>query len=184
MHMILPYPATLTNPYCPCVLISIAVCAAPASTTVAGEDLLNRSYYPSRADAANNSKRWYIIDAEGQTLGRLATLAATYIRCVHRSVPLFAATRSQSQCGAVQCQATQELVQSGDSSSLCCSSTTAPALRHARRGCEVLGQLQHWCCAAGHCRVSSSAVDSCSCCRCLTGSAAISRSSRCQLTSS
>lgn len=62
---------------------SFAVCAAPASTTIAAEDLLNRSYYPSRADAANSSKRWYIIDAEGQTLGRLATLAATYIRCGH-----------------------------------------------------------------------------------------------------
>eukprot|EP00882_Tetradesmus_deserticola_P001147 GHRQ01001240.1.p1 GENE.GHRQ01001240.1~~GHRQ01001240.1.p1 ORF type:complete len:220 (+),score=95.20 GHRQ01001240.1:88-747(+) len=61
------------------------VCAAPTSTTVAAEDLLNRSYYPSRADAANNSKRWYIIDAEGQTLGRLATLAATYIRGKHQA---------------------------------------------------------------------------------------------------
>eukprot|EP00775_Hariotina_reticulata_P005250 gene5250-5485_t len=46
-------------------------------------DLLNKSYYPTRADAANASKRWYIIDAEGQTLGRLATLAATYIRGKH-----------------------------------------------------------------------------------------------------
>lgn len=46
-------------------------------------DLLNPSYYPSRADAANVTKKWYIIDAKGQTLGRLATLAATYVRGKH-----------------------------------------------------------------------------------------------------
>ncbi|GFR51033.1 hypothetical protein Agub_g13361 [Astrephomene gubernaculifera] len=46
-------------------------------------DLLNKSYYPTGADAANVNKRWYVIDAEGQTLGRLATLAATYIRGKH-----------------------------------------------------------------------------------------------------
>jgi large subunit ribosomal protein L13 len=44
-------------------------------------DLLNKSYYPTSADASNVNKRWYVIDAEGQTLGRLASLAATYIRC-------------------------------------------------------------------------------------------------------
>ena len=44
-------------------------------------DLFNKSYYPTSADASNSTKRWYVIDAEGQTLGRLATLAATYIRC-------------------------------------------------------------------------------------------------------
>ncbi|MEW5314468.1 MAG: hypothetical protein WDW38_005966 [Sanguina aurantia] len=46
-------------------------------------DLLNKSYYPTSADAANVSKQWYIIDAEGKTLGRLACLAATYIRGKH-----------------------------------------------------------------------------------------------------
>lgn len=56
-----------------------AVAAADAAAPVKG-DLLNASYYPSRADAANVTKRWYIIDAKGQTLGRLATLAATFIR--------------------------------------------------------------------------------------------------------
>jgi hypothetical protein len=44
-------------------------------------DLLNRTYYPTSADAAAVNKKWYIIDAKGQTLGRLATLAAMYIRC-------------------------------------------------------------------------------------------------------
>lgn len=43
-------------------------------------DLMNRTYYPTGADASNSSKRWYVIDAEGQTLGRLAVLCATYIR--------------------------------------------------------------------------------------------------------
>lgn len=67
-----------------------AAAAAPAAAAAAAGgasfkgDLLNTSYYPTRADAANVSKRWYIIDAQGQTLGRLATLAATYIRCVAR----------------------------------------------------------------------------------------------------
>lgn len=46
-------------------------------------DLFNKTYYPTSADAANVSKKWFIIDAEGQTLGRLATLAATYIRGKH-----------------------------------------------------------------------------------------------------
>jgi hypothetical protein len=56
-----------------------AAAASDAAAAVKG-DLLNPSYYPSRADAANVTKNWYIIDAKGQTLGRLATLVATYIR--------------------------------------------------------------------------------------------------------
>lgn len=56
-----------------------AAAVADAAAPVKG-DLLNASYYPSRADAANVTKNWYIIDAKGQTLGRLATLVATYIR--------------------------------------------------------------------------------------------------------
>eukprot|EP00879_Flechtneria_rotunda_P021815 GHRR01023004.1.p1 GENE.GHRR01023004.1~~GHRR01023004.1.p1 ORF type:complete len:191 (+),score=64.50 GHRR01023004.1:395-967(+) len=58
-----------------------AVAAAEGTTYKGG--LLNKSYYPTRGDAANVNKHWYIIDAEGQTLGRLATLAATYIRGKH-----------------------------------------------------------------------------------------------------
>lgn len=48
-----------------------------------GKDLLNRSYYPTSADTANVSKKWFVIDAEGKTLGRLACLAAMTIRCVY-----------------------------------------------------------------------------------------------------
>ena len=47
-----------------------------------GPDLLNRTYYPKGAHADNSKKPWYIIDAEGQTLGRLAVLAAQQIRCL------------------------------------------------------------------------------------------------------
>ena len=43
-------------------------------------DLLNKTYYPTSADASNVTKKWFVIDAEGQTLGRLATLAAMHIR--------------------------------------------------------------------------------------------------------
>ncbi|PNW81880.1 hypothetical protein CHLRE_06g264350v5 [Chlamydomonas reinhardtii] len=54
-----------------------------ASATEFKGDLLNKSYYPTSADASNVNKRWYVIDAEGQTLGRLASLAALYIRGKH-----------------------------------------------------------------------------------------------------
>jgi hypothetical protein len=63
----------------------IAACFAAAAPATAEApvykgDLLNPSYYPTSADAANVNKRWYIIDAKGKTLGRLASLAASYIR--------------------------------------------------------------------------------------------------------
>eukprot|EP00878_Enallax_costatus_P001070 GHUV01001207.1.p1 GENE.GHUV01001207.1~~GHUV01001207.1.p1 ORF type:complete len:219 (+),score=82.90 GHUV01001207.1:221-877(+) len=64
-------------------LTPVCQAAAAEPATAYKGDLLNTSYYPTRADAANVNKRWYIIDAEGQTLGRLATLAATYIRGKH-----------------------------------------------------------------------------------------------------
>jgi large subunit ribosomal protein L13 len=43
-------------------------------------DLLNPTYYPTSADAARINKQWFIVDAEGKTLGRLACLVANYIR--------------------------------------------------------------------------------------------------------
>ncbi len=59
--------------------------AAVAETEVQnlGPDLWNKTYYPTGADASNVFKPWYIIDAEGQTLGRLASLAAFYLRGKH-----------------------------------------------------------------------------------------------------
>jgi hypothetical protein len=83
------FAAHLTRPVmsCLCCLCSPTSCLCHTAAAVADAaapvkgDLMNVSYYPSGADAANVTKRWYIIDAKGQTLGRLATLAATYIRC-------------------------------------------------------------------------------------------------------
>lgn len=46
-----------------------------------GKDLWNKSYYPTGPDAAALFKDWYIVDAEGQTLGRLAVLVANHLRC-------------------------------------------------------------------------------------------------------
>merc|ERR1719359_247779 len=51
-----------------------------ASLINKGSDLWNTTYYPKLSDTMSNRKRWYVINAEGQTLGRLATLAATTIR--------------------------------------------------------------------------------------------------------
>lgn len=48
-----------------------------------GPDNWNITYYPKQHDTVAVHKPWYIIDAEGQTLGRLAVLAA----CVLRYVP-------------------------------------------------------------------------------------------------
>ena len=45
-----------------------------------GQDKWNRSYYPKLQDTVAVHKPWYLIDAEGQTLGRLAVLAATVLR--------------------------------------------------------------------------------------------------------
>jgi large subunit ribosomal protein L13 len=44
---------------------------------------LNKSYYPKKEDVDKQKKVWYIIDAEGQTLGRLATLVSMYLRGKH-----------------------------------------------------------------------------------------------------
>ena len=43
-------------------------------------DTWNVTYYPKGEDAAALHRPWYIIDAQGQVLGRLATLAATTLR--------------------------------------------------------------------------------------------------------
>ena len=45
-----------------------------------GPDLWNRTYYPTQEDANTVKKPWYVVDAEGQTLGRLSVLVADHIR--------------------------------------------------------------------------------------------------------
>lgn len=57
--------------------------SASAKASDRGADLWNTTYYPKEADVANNAKPWYVIDAKGKTLGRLASLAANYIRGKH-----------------------------------------------------------------------------------------------------
>ena len=44
---------------------------------------LNKSYYPKKEDTDKQKKVWYVIDAEGKTLGRLATLVSMYLRGKH-----------------------------------------------------------------------------------------------------
>lgn len=63
------------------VLLAVAAAAVDDDIDVSkGPDLWNRTYYPKGAHADNSRKPWYIVDAEGQRLGRLATLIATQIR--------------------------------------------------------------------------------------------------------
>lgn len=42
--------------------------------------------YRTRQSDADNSRRWWLIDAEGQTLGRLATQVATLLRGKHKAI--------------------------------------------------------------------------------------------------
>jgi hypothetical protein len=50
-------------------LAAFAAAAAAEAPAFKG-DLLNKSYYPTSADASNSTKRWYIIDAQARcTLG-------------------------------------------------------------------------------------------------------------------
>jgi large subunit ribosomal protein L13 len=51
------------------------------------KEMSTRTYTPTAADA-EAGRAWYIIDAKGQTLGRLATLVAQYLRGKHK--PTFA----------------------------------------------------------------------------------------------
>lgn len=45
-----------------------------------GKDEVNVTYYPKKIDTDKTQKPWFIINAEGQILGRMATLIATIIR--------------------------------------------------------------------------------------------------------
>ena len=52
-----------------------------------GPDPWEKTYYPKGADRRNEMKQWYVVDAEGQTLGRLATLVARLLR--GKTVPTY-----------------------------------------------------------------------------------------------
>lgn len=43
----------------------------------------NKTYYPKLADTKKVEKDWFIVDAEGQALGRVASLIAKYLRGKH-----------------------------------------------------------------------------------------------------
>jgi len=45
-----------------------------------GPDLWNKTYYPKAVDHVPTEKTWVLIDAAGLRLGRMATLAAVYLR--------------------------------------------------------------------------------------------------------
>ena len=49
----------------------------------AGEQSMSSTFMPS-ADAARADKRWHLIDAEGQVLGRIATEAARLLQGKHK----------------------------------------------------------------------------------------------------
>lgn len=68
------------SPPTPLLHLPTASSSTPAVAPALGPDLWNKTYYPRAGDVSKDTKRWWVIDAEGQTLGRLAVLAATLIR--------------------------------------------------------------------------------------------------------
>lgn len=74
-----PSAARCTVKRNPVVVRAAAVCTEEN----AGDVKWNKSYYPTKADCAKADKDWFIIDAENQPLGRVASLAAKYIRGKH-----------------------------------------------------------------------------------------------------
>jgi len=56
------------------------VATSATATEQLGPDVFNTTYYPKAADHLQINKAWYIVDAEGQTLGRLATTVANHLR--------------------------------------------------------------------------------------------------------
>lgn len=56
------------------------IVSAAAAAQSLGADKWNDTYYPTASDAASVHKDWYIVDAEGKTLGRVASLVANHIR--------------------------------------------------------------------------------------------------------
>jgi large subunit ribosomal protein L13 len=45
-----------------------------------GEDVFNKTYYPKAEDVDNSRKPWVVVDATDMRLGRMASVAATYLR--------------------------------------------------------------------------------------------------------
>jgi len=84
-----PLPMPLKRPLRPLAAVAtMEPLEAQRDIPDMGRDLWNRSYYPTGPDAAALHKDWFIVDATGQTLGRLAVLVSTYIRSESRHGPL------------------------------------------------------------------------------------------------
>ncbi len=84
------------------------VCFAAAAATEEsrqiaslGPDLWNRTYYPTKEDADSLKKPWYVVDAEGQTLGRLAVLVADHIRCAYLMHGQTVRTAAKIECSYI-----------------------------------------------------------------------------------
>jgi len=69
----------------PSVVAAVTAVAATVATPTpsAGPDLWNRTYYPRAGDTSKDVKPWYLVDADGQTLGRLASSVAQLVRGKH-----------------------------------------------------------------------------------------------------
>ena len=75
----LPVPVAAASDASP-VVAAAAAAASVATPANLGADLWNQTYYPRAGVTFKGAKRWYIVDAEGATLGRLATLVAGVLR--------------------------------------------------------------------------------------------------------
>ena len=61
------------------------VAAAAPTVEKLGADMWNTTYYPKGVDHVPTEKTWYLIDAKGQRLGRMAVLIAQYLRGANKA---------------------------------------------------------------------------------------------------
>jgi large subunit ribosomal protein L13 len=61
------------------------VAAAAPTVEKLGADIWNTTYYPKGVDHVPTEKTWYLIDAKGQRLGRMAVLIAQYLRGANKA---------------------------------------------------------------------------------------------------
>jgi large subunit ribosomal protein L13 len=68
----------------PRATLTVAAAAAPTVEKL-GADIWNTTYYPKGVDHVATEKTWYLIDAKGQRLGRMAVLIAQYLRGANKA---------------------------------------------------------------------------------------------------
>ena len=49
----------------------------------------NKTYYPKKIDTNGADKQWFVVNADGQILGRMASLIAVMIRFLLSPISLF-----------------------------------------------------------------------------------------------